>query len=380
MGDSADGDRIVSVRAATISHALETPIDFGSWVITHREFALVRIDTDSGLRGFAYCLTRDGPIADIIHRTVAPVYIGQRVDEPSKVFHDALYGNHAVHAAGIGMSAVSLVDLAAWDLAAKAAGQSITAFLGGGRHPMPVTGIVGYPPTIGPDATAAQVTDLWNQGWRRFKLPIAPSLDASIERLRAARDAAPEAWIGFDANMVIRTAADAIAFGHRLEEVKIGWYEDIVPPGDAALVAEIRRGVNVPVAMGDSQGGSYYPQALLEFSAVDVVRVDTTTMGGLTRLPRILESIVERGVRFSPHMFPHMHSQILSALGHTDVPIEWGIPGTGVHPMDDCLVQPVVEDGLMAPLPEAPGFGTLIDVSWIEEQQVIDPFGLLEDL
>ena len=380
MVDSVDADRIVSVRAATISHALETPIDFGSWVITHREFVLVRIDTESGLRGMAYCLTRDGPMAEIIHRTVAPVYVGRRVDEPSNVFYDALYGNHAVHAAGIGMRAVSLVDLAAWDLAAKSTGQSITAFLGGERQPMPVTGIVGYPPTISPDETAAQVTDLWNKGWRRFKLPIAPSLDASMDRLRAAREAAPEAWIGFDANMVIRTAADAIAFGHRLEEVDIGWYEDIVPPGDAALVAEIRRGVNVPVAMGDTQGGSYFPQALLEFSAVDVVRVDATTNGGLTRLPGILESIVDRGVRFSPHMFPHIHSQILSALGYTDVPIEWGIPGTGVHPMDDSLAQPAVEDGLMAPLPEAPGFGALVDLAWIGAQRVVDPFGLLEDL
>ncbi|MDH3471411.1 MAG: hypothetical protein OEM94_08870, partial [Acidimicrobiia bacterium] len=342
-------DRITSVRAATIKHELETPIHFGSWVMRHREFVLIRIDAESGLRGFAYCLTRDGPVADIIHRTIAPVYEGEAVDDPEQLFYNALWTNHAVHAAGIGMRALSIVDVAAWDLAAKAADQSISAYLGGDRHPMAVTAIVGYPPSLTPEETAAQVTDLWAKGWRRFKIAIAPTLDLSMDRMRAAREAAPDGWIGFDANMVFRTAQDAIDFGKRLEEVDCGWFEDIVPPGDARLVADIRAGVNLPVAMGDEQGGSYHPQALLEFDAVDVVRVDVTTNGGITRLPEILKSITARGVAFSPHMFPHIHSQVLPALGYTDAPIEWGIPGTGVHPMDDCIAQPVVSDGLMEP-------------------------------
>lgn len=373
-------DRIVSVRAATILHELEVPIHFGSWVMRHREFILIRIDAESGLRGFAYCLTRDGPVGDIIRRTIAPAYAGEDVDDPKQLFYNALWTNHAVHAAGIGMRALSVVDIAAWDLAARTAGKSITEYLGGERHAMPVTGIVGYPPALSAEDTAEQVRQLWDRGWRRFKLAIAPTLELSMDRLRAAREAAPEAWIGFDANMVFRSAEDAIDFGKQLEEVDIGWYEDIVPPGDAKLVADIRQGVNVPVAMGDEQGGSYHPQALLAFDAVDVVRVDATTNGGITRLPSILEAITSRGVSFSTHMFPHVHSQVLSALGYTDVPIEWGIPGTGVHPMDDVLSQPVVSDGLMEPLPPELGLGTLVDPDWIAGQQVDDPENLLGDL
>ena len=47
----ADIDRITSVRAATIKHELEMPIVFGSWIMRHREFFLVRIDAESGLSG-----------------------------------------------------------------------------------------------------------------------------------------------------------------------------------------------------------------------------------------------------------------------------------------------------------------------------------------
>jgi L-alanine-DL-glutamate epimerase-like enolase superfamily enzyme len=375
-----DVDRIVRVRVATILHTLEVPIEFGTWVMRHREFALVRIDAESGLQGFAYCLTRDGPVGAIIGRTIAPVYAGLPVDAPADAFHAALWTNNAVHAAGIGMRALSLVDIAAWDLAAKAAGQSISGYLGGGRPPMLVTGIVGYPPSISPEATVDQISSLWATGWRRFKLPIAPTRDASIARLRAAREAFPDAWLGIDANFLHKTADDAIEFGRRLDGLDVGWFEDIVPPGDAELVARIRAGISTPVAMGDEQGGSYFPQALLKFDAVDVNRVDATTNGGITRLRGIGDAVRRAGNLLSPHMYPHIHSQVLGALGHVDSPIEWGIPGTGVHPMDDSLAQPVVHEGRMEPLPELPGLGTLVDPAWIAGQHVTDPDGLLDDL
>ncbi len=103
------------------------------------------------------------------------------------------------------------------------------------------------------------------------------------------------------------------------------------------MVREIRDGISTPVAMGDEQGGSYHPQALLKFDAVDFNRVDATTNGGITRLRGILRAVQEHGNGITTHMYPHIHSQVLGALGYTDAPIEWGMPGTGVHPMDDPL-------------------------------------------
>jgi len=376
-----DVDRIVRVRAATILHQLQVPIVFGTWIMRHREFLLVRVDSESGLSGFAFGLTRDGPSAAIVDRTIAPQYVDQDVDDPEASFFKALWSNNAVHAAGIGMRALSVVDIAAWDLAAKAKGQNITAYLGGERVRMPVTGIVGYPPSISPEETVAQIDALWAEGWRRFKLPIAPTRDESIARLRAAREAYPDAWLGIDANFLHKTSADAIEFGKRLDGLDIGWFEDIVPPGDAQMVREIREGISTPVAMGDEQGGSYHPQALLKFDAVDYNRLDATTNGGITRLRPIMRQVKEHGNKITTHMYPHVHSQVLGALGYTDVPIEWGIPYTGVHPMDDPLIQPTVRDGLMDPLPDLPGFGTLVEPVWISEQhQVTDPDDLLGDL
>ncbi len=136
-----------------------------------------------------------------------------------------------------------------------------------------------------------------------------------------------------------------------------------MPPGDAAMVAAIRAGAAVPIAMGDEQGGSYHPESLLAHDAIDVVRIDMTTNGGFT-LRGILDRIEARGVRWAPHMFGHMHSQVFEGLGYADVPIEWGVVGSGVDQFADSLRQPVVRDGLMEPLPEEPGFGPLVNPDW----------------
>lgn len=373
-------DTISSVSVATIKSPLPTTVRFGPWVMEHREFALCRLRTDAGLEGFAFVYTRDGPIASIVRRNIAPMVIGEAYDDPAALHWRAAWSNNAILASGIGLRALSLVDLATWDLASRAAGVSITSFLGGERRPMPVTAIIGYPPTLTPVEVTAQVETLLAAGWRRFKQPIAATPDETRARLRAARSAiGPDCWLGMDCNWVFKTAADAIDFARTIEDVDLGWFEDVVPPGNARMVAEIRRGSPVPVAMGDEQGGSYHPESILAHDAVDVARVDVTTYGGITRLRDTLAQIEAKGIPFAPHMFAHVHSQVFGALGY-DVPIEWGVPGTGVDQFADSLVQPVVRDGLMEPLEEQPGLGPLFNARWMAEQIVEDDDGLIVEL
>jgi L-alanine-DL-glutamate epimerase-like enolase superfamily enzyme len=371
---------ISRIRVATIRHLLKVPINYGYWVMNHREFVLVRVDTTDGVTGVAYGLTRDGPVASIVERSIRPHYLDRPVTAPEESFYRSLWANHAVHAAGIGHRALSLVDLATWDAKARLEGVSITRLLGGSPVALPATAIVGYPPDTSPEQLADQMTGLAEVGWRRFKIPISSDLELSERRLRAARAAMPDAWIGFDINMVLRTPESVIDFEERVRDLNLGWIEDIVPPGDAQAVATARRGSRTPIAMGDEQGGSYHPAALLSAQAVDVIRADATTNGGVTRLPAFLEAAKRAAVPVAPHMFPHLHSRLMSGFGQLGAPIEWGIPGTGVHPMDDGLEQPVINEGMMNPLDDAPGFGRLIDRRWIAEQIVDDPESALHDL
>lgn len=373
---------IAAVDVMTIQAQLPAPVIFGEWIMHTREFALVRVRTDGGVDGYAYTLTRDGAVAEQIRKTIGRVYIGSDIEARERTLTVAWRRSLASHAAGIGLRALSIVDLACWDAAAKLADRSIADLLGGHNLPMPATAIIGYPPgTMGPEETGAQTAELYAAGWRRFKAPIAATPERSAARLRAARAAAPDAWLGMDAAWVYDDVETAAAFIESIPDVGLAWFEDVFPPGDAAQLRALRDRIDVPIAMGDEQGGSYYPQALIAAGAADVIRVDLTCMGGITRGRRVIDEILAAGLAFAPHMFPHVHSQVMAGLGYPGVPIEWGIPFTGVHPMDDPLPQPtILADGYMAPLPEAPGFGHLVDPDWVRSQPHDDPAGILADL
>src|SRR5437870_1666432 len=80
---------------------------------------------------------------------------------------------------------------------------------------------------------AGQVEALLEAGWRRFKQPIAATPEETRARLRAARAAmGPDCWLGMDCNWVFKSAGDAVDFARSIEDVDLGWIEDIVPPGN----------------------------------------------------------------------------------------------------------------------------------------------------
>ena len=119
------------VSVATIKGQLPAPVIFGDWVMKDREFAVVRITTDKGVEGWAFTLTRDGAAAEQIRKAIAPVYVGTDIADREKTFKVAKGRTYGSHSAGIGLRALSLMDLACWDIAAKLEDKPIAEFLGG---------------------------------------------------------------------------------------------------------------------------------------------------------------------------------------------------------------------------------------------------------
>src|SRR5947209_8946011 len=156
---------VTDVSVATIQGQLPAPVVFGDWIMKHREFAVVRLRTASGHEGWAFTLTRDGAVAEQIRRSIAQVYVGSDLADRTRTYRTAWRRSLASHCAGVGLRALSIVDLAAWDLAAKLADRSIAEFLGGGAKPMPATAIIGYPPaTVDAQRISEQVRELSQAG------------------------------------------------------------------------------------------------------------------------------------------------------------------------------------------------------------------------
>lgn len=372
------GLTVAAVDAATVRAKLPSPVNFGAWRMAYREYAIVRVRASDGTEGWAFTLTRDGPVASAIDDWLAARFVGASLDDPPRALAAAQRSSLGSYSAGVGLRALSLVDLAIWDALARVHDLSIARLLGGaaaGRHP--VTAIIGYPPTMEADAVGEQVRGLFEAGWRRFKLPISPSPDLTRARVAAAAAAAPGCSPAMDWAWLFDEVDPAVELLESLP-VELDFVEDVFPPGDAERVAAFRRRLSIPVAMGDEQGGSYYPEALLAKEAIDIVRVDLTCMGGISGAAAVIAAARAAGVPCIPHMFAHVHSQALGAMGLPNAPIEWGVPWTGVDPYADSLAPPEVEDGSMAPLPEAPGFGELVNREWLADQEVVsDPAGIL---
>ena len=369
---------IASINVATVAGELPAPVVFGDWIMKTREYVVVRVTLNSGVEGWAFTLTRDGAVAEQIRKTLKNIYLGTKAEDVEKTYTTALRRSLASHSAGLGLRALSMLDLATWDARAKQSNQSISTLLGGSVEPMPATAIIGYPPAkMGGAEVFEQVSELYKQGWRRFKAPVGVNNLATAQRLMAARKAAPDAWIGCDAAWIFDDVESALDLLNLLDEVNLGWFEDVFPPGNAQVVSDLRQRTQIPIAMGDEQGGIYYPESLIAKNAVDVVRIDLTCMGGITGGKKIVKQCLDSNVEFAPHMFAHVHSQVFSAWGHTSVPIEWGVPWTGVDPYADSLRQPqILAGGLMNSLPEDIGFGNLVNKDWILSQKFDDPEGL----
>ena len=372
------GERIEAVDVCTVRAPVPEVIRFGDWVMEHREFALVRVRTGDGLCGYAFTLSRDGPIAAMVHDYIGPRYVGRPTQTPVQAFGAVQRSNLSCLAAGIGLRALSVVDLAVWDVEARRRGLPIAVLLGGANVAMPVTGIAGYPPSIGPAEVIEQVSSLYEQGYRRVKLPMAPDLALSKARLEAAASVSDDVWVGCDGAWMFHVVDDAVAFLESLD-MTLGWFEDAFPPGNARLIAALRERSPFPIAFGDEQGGAHYPESLIAHNAVDYVRVDVTTMGGISALGNILAQVDAAGLQVAPHMNALEHAQIFGGLSRPDVPLEWGIPGSGVDQFADSLVQPIVRDGLMAPLPDEPGFGRLVNPDWLRSVPHHDPAGIIDE-
>ena len=122
---------------------LKAPIMLGSMRIAAREFLCVRVTTEAGIEGYAFALSRGLPSDAFIAEVLAPALvgrdsdlIGQRVAECGAI--------PAPSHAGMVKRAVSLIEIALWDVKGKRLKAPLWRLLGGARAEVPVLLVGGY--------------------------------------------------------------------------------------------------------------------------------------------------------------------------------------------------------------------------------------------
>jgi galactonate dehydratase len=230
-------------------------------------------------------------------------------------------------------SLISAVDVALYDIKAKARGVPVYELLGGlyRRH------IRLYPHLKGtwnsfPDATKADLfwepwgeieytpeqlgqhaKQLVDEGYTAIKFdPFKPGrdgyhgyrpdeIDAAVDRVAAIREA-----VGPTVDLLVEchgkfNAGTAIKIGKKLEQFDLFWYEEPVPVGMVTAMKRVADAVQIPIAACERLNSKLDLKEYLEKGAVDIVMFDVGKVGGLTEAMKICAICEAYQAKASPH-------------------------------------------------------------------------------
>ncbi len=349
-------------------------IPFTFPLVREQQYALanfVEVETEDGLKGHAlstYPLKYG--IREFLNREVGPVMQGMDALRPEEVRTRVFWATARKYFMGAWNCAMSLVDVALWDIKGKAVGQPIWKLLGGAHSRLPAYITFGLP-RYSVEELIEVARMLIKDGQTSLKMVVAAGsheydeilgqpTDASIlqdaERVRALREAVgPKIELMMDANKGANFA-QALRLAKLCEPYNLTWFEDPVLQGDPRLMARLRSQTTIPIAAGSTATSDLvYLREYLVREAVDYLQPNVRDIGGYTQglkaagIAQAFNVPLAMGGNY-PHMNMHLHG---------------GVPNGGrvefhwqgwkcVEALFDNAPGPV--NGTLT-LPEAPGLG-----------------------
>ncbi len=338
----------------------------------------VRIEADSGLYGIGEASTqyKDAGVAAEIE-DFGKYLIGE---DPFRIEHiwTSLYRRVTWSGGAVTMSAISGIDLALWDLKAKALDVPVYELLGGRvRDAVRVYANGWFEGLSTPEEHARGARTIVDEGYTAlkfypFKGPqvITPArIRQGVDLVRAVREAVgPDIEIAID----IRARLDmwsARRVAQQLEPFDIAWLEEPVLYDNVQALVELAREVRIPVSTGEQLYNRWEFRPLLEANAVGIIQPDICHAGGLSELKKIAAAAETHYVTVAPHNSNGPISTVASL--HLDM----SIPNCFMQEIfvsfmpayNAVLTNPiVVKDGQARP-PDGPGWGTDIDEDALNE-------------
>jgi O-succinylbenzoate synthase len=318
-----------------------------------------------GLEGWSECVAGEDPAYSyetsdtawhVLTDYILPRIVGRDVNAAEEVLAPAWWVR------GHPMAKAS-VEMAFWDLAARAEGVSLSKMLGGTRERVPVGVSIGLQPDD--EALREKVAGYVDEGYARIKIKIKPGRD--VEMLAALREAFPDVPIMADANSAY-TLADAPRL-KELDALNLMMIEQPLGYNDFLEHARLQEQIETPVCLDESIKSEGDLALALELGSGRIVNIKPGRVGGLTTSRRIHDmmrarempvwcgGMLESGVG-------RAHNVALASLPGFTLP---GDISASRRYWERDIVMPEfeVEDGHMA-VPTGPGIGVELDRERIE--------------
>jgi D-galactarolactone cycloisomerase len=373
--------RIADVRAFPTSFPVppEQRVTLGIGQAVKRDAVVVRVTTDDGLTGWgeAHHGRCPGAVAHLIDTTLRQLVVGMDAGGTTGVWarvYRMQLGSHGMGAAAaIGLSGI---DMALWDIRAKAAGWPLYRLLGGAGRPIPAYagGVsLGWQE---PASLVEEARALVEAGFRAVKLRVGDSPARDLARVAAVQRAlGDDVTILVDANTGY-SVADARRVMPGFEAHGVGWLEEPFPAHDHRSYAVAATFGRVPLAAGENHYTRFEFTRLIEDRAVTILQPDLSKTGGVTETLRI--AALASGWKLPIHPHTSMTGLNMAASIHVLASIDNG----GYFEADvsrqnlfrDSLTSRPYEigaDGCVRPL-EAPGIGVEVDEAFLAKHPVIE--------
>ena len=335
--------------------------------MTHRSMGVIEVELEDGRRGLGetwlnYPAWAWRERAATVAEGLAPLLVGRTFATPPEAH--ALLGaalrplGRQWGAPGPVHQAISGVDTALWDLAARHAGVPLAVLLAGtaARKELPV-----YASSLGPDGVAATAERCLGAGHTAVKVKLGFGRDRDVANLRTARRVLGDGVRLYgDANQAW-SLEDALAVVPALRDAGVEWLEEPIAGDDPAELAELRRRGGLPLATGENLYGAAAFAPYLRGS-VDIVQPDLSKVGGPTEYLRVAALAAGSGTTVNPHLYNGAVAtaatlQVAAAVPATTA-VEWDVRGNRLREAVDHLL---TGHGTVR-VPDDPGLGVDVDL------------------
>lgn len=240
---------------------------------------VVRILSDDGITGIGQAALGKCPpfaLCKIVEEGIKPYLLGEDPTQIERLVEKMYRETFSYTRRGVGLFAISGVEIALWDLVGKMRGLPVAALLGGPCE----TKVRAYASVLRyerPEEVLEVVQSYVERGFTAMKLH-----QIDVESVQAVRKA-----VGDEIDLMVDASCawnplEAIRKAREFSEYNLRWIEEpIWPPEDYRGLAEVAAAVDVPIAAGENESTRYGFRELIAQKAVDILQPSLCKVGGL---------------------------------------------------------------------------------------------------
>jgi L-alanine-DL-glutamate epimerase-like enolase superfamily enzyme len=348
---------------------------------TFHGWLVAELFTDDGFVGLGNAALAPQATKQVIDLYLKPLLIGQDAWDIERLWQHMYRKTMAFGRKGIGMVAISALDIALWDVLGKSAKQPVFRLLGGRtKTRIPVYASRLYATEL--DKLAVEAKRYKDEGYRAMKLRFgwgpadgAHGMQRNVELVRTVResigddiDLMADAYMGWNLDYAKRMLP-------LLEPFRLRWLEEPVIPDDVQGYTQLKSYSRIPIAGGEHEFTLYGFRDLLEARAVDYIQFDTNRVGGITQARKIAALAEAYSVPVIPHAGQmHNYHVVMASLNS---PMAEYFPRVDVEVGNELFWyifrgEPSAKGGSIDLDDNVPGLGLMIDEAGLERFEVFE--------